>query len=282
MSTPIFAHSKMPPDSFDSPRVKAGAYTCLIRTSTQNGCVSDPEYDSNMCRFNDQVGCTPLNGCGKVAIFPFLLTFTIVVSMVLFNLFVGIIIEGFKKANDDEVGLTSDDYKVFVKHWAKWDHDGNLFITIEALEEFVATLSSPFGLKEIHPAHDEVIRYLSQLHMNVYCVGGESHWVHFKDVLISLATQAIKNSMGGEIDHLKASIKLSDDNTYQKTLASGARVVTAYTRGQDVGSEIFTLKEFYAAVLVQHTFRHNLVAKRAEGAPGIFGEIPWLGDSQRQ
>ena len=117
--------------------------------------------------------------------------------------------------------------------------------------------------------------------MNVYCVGGESHWVHFKDVLISLATQAIKNSMGGDIDHLKASIKLSDDNTYQK-LASGARVVTAYTRGQDVGSEIFTLKEFYAAVLAAHFQAQSYGETCREGAPGIFGEIPWLGDSQRQ
>lgn len=153
-----------------------------------------------------------------------------------------------------------------LKHWAKWDFNGDLFITIEALEEFVATLPSPFGLKDIHPAHDEVIRYLSQLHMNVYQLDGVSEWVHFKDVLISLATQAIKNSIGGDIDHLKSSIKLSDDSTYQKTLASGARVVTAYTRGQDTGSEVFTLKEFYAAVLVQHTFRHNLMAKRAERA----------------
>ena len=42
--------------------------------------------------------------------FPFSV-FHDVVSMVLFNLFVGIIIEGFQKANDDEVGLTSDHYK---------------------------------------------------------------------------------------------------------------------------------------------------------------------------
>ena len=51
--------------------------------------------------------------------------------------------------------------------------------------------------------------------------------MHFKDVLICLTTQAIKSSMGGDLDHLKQSIKMADD-TAKKTLASGATVVTQY------------------------------------------------------
>ena len=104
---------------------------------------------------------------------PFLLTFTIIVSMVLFNLFVGIIIEGFQKTNEDNVGLTNNNYKEFCKHWAKWDDNGDLFITVEALEEF-GHLPPPLGLKDIHPAHAEVVKYLSQLDMNVYQKGGEA------------------------------------------------------------------------------------------------------------
>ena len=59
-----------------------------------DGCVDDPEYRNDMCGFNDKPGCTPLNGCGKLEVFPYLLSFTLFVSMVLFNLFVGVIIEG--------------------------------------------------------------------------------------------------------------------------------------------------------------------------------------------
>lgn len=233
-----------------------------------DGCVSDPPFDDGMCGFNDRVGCTELNGCGSVMMFPFLLTFTIIVSMVLFNLFVGIIIEGFQNANEDNLGLTSDDYKSFCKHWAKWDDNGDLFITIEALEEFVATLPSPLGLKDIHPAHAEIVKYLSQLDMNVYQLNGQSHWVHFKDVLIALTTQAIKSTMGGELDHLKQSIRMADDTTYKKTLASGATVITQFrpNLGEDEGSDVFKLRQFYAAVLVQHTLRHNRMVKMAQKA----------------
>jgi hypothetical protein len=231
-----------------------------------DNCVSDPPYDDTMCGFNDDVGCTPLDGCGSVVIFPFLLSFTIVVSMVLFNLFVGIIIEGFQKANEDNAGLTSDDYKTFCKHWAKWDDNGDLFIAVEDLEELVATLPPPLGLKEIHPAHNEIVKYLQQLDMNVYQVNGQSDKVHFKDVLISLTTQAIKNTMGGELDHLKRSIKVVDDITYKKTVASGAQVVTSFSSRGDEGSSVFKLREFYAAVLVQHTLRHNRMIRMAKKA----------------
>merc|ERR1711871_844046 len=83
----------------------------MYDASTQlDGCVKDPLYDDGMCGFNDKPGCEDLNGCGNIAIFPFLLSFTLFVSMVLFNLFVGVIIEGFQAANDTTKCLRNEDY----------------------------------------------------------------------------------------------------------------------------------------------------------------------------
>ena len=31
----------------------------------QPGCVDVPEYDPNMCGFNDKPGCIPINGCSE-------------------------------------------------------------------------------------------------------------------------------------------------------------------------------------------------------------------------
>lgn len=57
-------------------------------------CVPDPDYDPRYCGFSDHPNCIPLNGCGDVAIFPFLLIFVLLVGFVAFNLFVSIVLQG--------------------------------------------------------------------------------------------------------------------------------------------------------------------------------------------
>jgi len=94
------------------------------------GCVADPEYNPDMCGFNDKYGCIPLNGCGSTTIFPFLLSYTLFVTMVLFNLFVGVIIEGFSAANDVTKALKNEDYSNFCAHWAPFDPNATCFISI--------------------------------------------------------------------------------------------------------------------------------------------------------
>lgn len=60
----------------------------LLRLSTGDGwnffmhdmaaeredCVTDPDYDPDMCGFSDRPNCVPLNGCGSWAIFPYMIT----------------------------------------------------------------------------------------------------------------------------------------------------------------------------------------------------------------
>ena len=50
-----------------------------------DGCVNGPEYEKGMCGFDDGPGCEELNGCGSSAIFPFLLTFTLLVYIRIFK-----------------------------------------------------------------------------------------------------------------------------------------------------------------------------------------------------
>merc|ERR1711871_617035 len=142
-------------------------------SSRLEGCVRDPEYDPDMCGFNDKVGCKDLNGCGNIAIFPYLLSFTFFVSMVLFNLFVGVIIEGFQAANDSTKSLKNEDYVKFCEHWAKFDPEATCFLSVENFEEFVATLTAPLGLLEEHPPHYETIQFMVKLDLKLYAIHGE-------------------------------------------------------------------------------------------------------------
>ena len=88
----------------------------------QSGCSADPEYDPKMCGFDDHPGCVPLNGCGSLGMIPFLMAYTLVVTMIMFNLFIGVIIEGFQEANEGNRSVvTKRDVAAFVECWSKHD-----------------------------------------------------------------------------------------------------------------------------------------------------------------
>ena len=68
-----------------------------------DGCVEDPDYDATYCGFNNFEGCVPLNGCGSNAAFPFMFAFTLVVTLVFFNVFIAVLLENFSDEGDTEV-----------------------------------------------------------------------------------------------------------------------------------------------------------------------------------
>ena len=224
------------------------------------GCNSNLKYNNTMCGFDDHPGCTPLNGCGSDAIHPYLISFTIIVSMVIFNLFVGVILEGFGAANETSSCLSGNDFKIFAKRWAKYDPNGGLFITIDKFEEFVATLPSPMGLADIHPSHAATVSFLSALDIRVYSRDGDTNFVHFKDALTTLSTKAIESNKGGNLEELQAQIDFSEDVTYKETLRSGSEVVKVFSESENS----YFLRDHYAALLVQHALRRNRTFKLVE------------------
>jgi len=219
------------------------------------GCVVDPDYDATMCGFNEKHGCIPLNGCGNTTIFPFLLSYTLLVTMVLFNLFVGVIIEGFSAANDVTKALKNEDYNNFCAHWAPFDPHATCFISIENFEEFVATLFSPLGLKDKHPTHNETIDFLSTLDLNVYRINGKINYVHFKECLVALITAAFRELKGDCIPLIDKYKELEGDVTFSMTKDSGFQKVRPFTASGEINNDaVFTLKEHYAVLKCENTF----------------------------
>ena len=85
-------------------------------------CVEDPDFDSRYCGFNDHPGCIPLNGCGDTTIFPFMLSFVLLVSCVFFNLFISIVLEGFmESASIDNAKISTETLMRFSSYWTKYD-----------------------------------------------------------------------------------------------------------------------------------------------------------------
>ena len=232
------------------------------------GCQNSPEYDNDMCGFNDFFGCIPLNGCGNMMIFPYLLTFVIMISIVVLNLFVGVILEGFEATSSDD-SLNHQTFKIFCKEWAKFDPDANLFINIEQFEEFIATLDAPLGLSHLYPTHKTVVNFLSKIDLKLYQIDGLPEYVHFKDALMALSTATLANGVDFEsLKSLRASADLCHDVTYKQTMRSGSETVKRFQHSSGIDMS-YTFKEYYAAVRVQTALRKNKLLKnkgRRKGA----------------
>ncbi|CAM9558144.1 unnamed protein product [Chrysoparadoxa australica] len=159
------------------------------------GCVADPPYDPDVCGFSSSPGCTPLNGCGSRAIYPFLISFTFTVTFVFLNLLIGIILDGFQTASkSSEEPITRKDYERFGELWSSIDTEATGYIPAAELPDFLKALGPPLGFG--------LMNYLSEWHLaqqivalNIPMFPGEV--VRFKDLLLALAERVHAKKTGG-------------------------------------------------------------------------------------
>lgn len=167
-------------------------------------CVMNPSYNSSYCGFNDHIGCLPLNGCGSISIFPYMISFTIIISVVFINLFIGVILEGFSSSDISEKTVKPDDFIRYCEHWARYDPHATCYITVDELESLVLTLFQPLGFGTDESAgvvtKKELRDRISSMNLPLFTrkrnpqtqTRERSKCVHFRDVLSGLSTEAIK------------------------------------------------------------------------------------------
>ncbi|CAM9381269.1 unnamed protein product [Choristocarpus tenellus] len=144
----------------------------------RENCDSDPDYDSSMCGFNDRPGCIPLNGCGNSSIFPYMISFTLTVTFVFMNLFIGVILDGFDAASANENDIIKlEDFNMLAEHWAEFDPNATCFMSVSDLQDFLQSLLFPWGFGEGYQASTrEIRRRIQRLNLHIF----EGNRVHFK------------------------------------------------------------------------------------------------------
>jgi voltage-dependent calcium channel L type alpha-1D len=152
-------------------------------------CVPNPSYDPDYCGFSNHIGCLPLNGCGSFSIFPYMISFTIIITVVFINLFVGVILEGFSSADTSDKTIKSEDFLKYCDHWALYDPHATCYLTLEELESFINTLFEPLGFgNRDDVTRKEIMDRIGAMNLHVF----RGKKVHFRDVLSGLSTEAIK------------------------------------------------------------------------------------------
>ncbi|CAF0997674.1 unnamed protein product [Rotaria sordida] len=86
--------------------------------------------------------------CGSTAIaVPFLVSYLIISSLVVVNMYIAVILENFSQAQEDvQQGLTDDDYDMYYEKWQYFDPSGSQFIRYEQLSDFVDELEPPLRI----------------------------------------------------------------------------------------------------------------------------------------
>ena len=159
------------------------------------GCVVDPEYQDDMCGFNDIEGCIPLNGCGNPSIYLFMLAFTILVTYVMLNLSIAVILEGFAQSEEVEdtssssTTLDPDRLISFKQAWAHFDPKATSYITISEMPLLLQLLSPPMGVLGMkNMTEKKILRIVSRMKLPLY----DTNLVHFKDVMKEMAKNLLQ------------------------------------------------------------------------------------------
>ena len=67
--------------------------------------------------------------------------------MVIVNIYIAVILENYADAHEqEEIGVTEDDFKHFYTIWEKYDHHATQFVKLEQLNDLVAELNPPLGI----------------------------------------------------------------------------------------------------------------------------------------
>ncbi|CAF3995487.1 unnamed protein product [Rotaria sordida] len=96
--------------------------------------------------------------CGNPAIAtPFLVSYVIITSLIVINMYIAVILENFNQAQEDvQQGLTDDDYDMYYEKWQRFDPSGSQFIKYDQLSDFVDDLEPPLRISK--PNHLILVR----------------------------------------------------------------------------------------------------------------------------
>ena len=171
-------------------------------------CDTQPDPTSSMTDaelelIGDTTCCIELYGCGDAGwAYFFFYSFTLFVTFVMLNLFLGVILEAFE---DNDVGdtLTPGELDLFCEDWCNFDKDGTGFMKVSDLIDFYQILDKPMGFGEEYEASlDELFTRLDEcgiMHLSVD--KADEPMISIYDVATALAKKVVAEKLGtAELD----------------------------------------------------------------------------------
>jgi hypothetical protein len=210
-------------------------------------CVLDPEFDVGRCGFagSNPFTCKPLHGCGSpYTAYIFSLATQIFISIMLLNLFLIALLDGFDNAFEIEesnaevevepgqAGLTERQYTNLCQYWIQFDPEPCWLLAREEFYNFFSKLPEPLGLglKQVPEDIEEVLA-------DYGISANESDMFEFQTLVMAQAKRLCLQSMNSELSSVMGNKDLLTEQMRAMSEA-GARVTKRIERKMESTSTI--------------------------------------------
>ena len=175
----------------------------------------------------------------------YMATYIIITYLIIINMYIAVILENFNQAHEqEEVGITEDDFEMFYVVWERYDPHATQFIKCEHLSDLVSDLEEPLGI----PKPNEIALVAFDLPIM------EGEKMHCLDILVALVKHVL-----GSVEETEEFMMLKDqiDEKYRRTFPTRVTMVTISStmrrKKEDVAAK--TLQRAWRKIKAQQTIR---------------------------
>ncbi|XP_043526315.1 voltage-dependent calcium channel type D subunit alpha-1-like isoform X3 [Frieseomelitta varia] len=200
-----------------------------------------------------------LNGCGSDIAFPYFISFYVLCSFLIINLFVAVIMDNFDYLTRDWSILGPHHLDEFIRLWSEYDPDAKGRIKHLDVVTLLRKISPPLGFGKLCP-HRVACKRLVSMNMPLNSDGT----VLFNATLFAVVRTSLRIKTEGNIDDANAELRAVIKKIWKRTSPKLLDQVVPPPGGDD---EV-TVGKFYATFLIQDYFRRFKKRKEQEMKDG--------------
>lgn len=214
-------------------------------------CASDEEGN---CFPNDNESESTDN-CGSAAAFPYFISFYVLCSFLIINLFVAVIMDNFDYLTRDWSILGPHHLDEFIRLWSEYDPDAKGRIKHLDVVTLLRKISPPLGFGKLCP-HRVACKRLVSMNMPLNSDGT----VLFNATLFAVVRTSLKIKTDGNIDDANTELRAVIKQIWKRT---NPKLLDQVVPPPGVDDEV-TVGKFYATFLIQDYFRRFKKRKEQE------------------
>ncbi|XP_072155545.1 muscle calcium channel subunit alpha-1 isoform X4 [Bemisia tabaci] len=209
-----------------------------------------------------EVRCDPrsddannLNGCGSDIAFPYFISFYVLCSFLIINLFVAVIMDNFDYLTRDWSILGPHHLDEFIRLWSEYDPDAKGRIKHLDVVTLLRKISPPLGFGKLCP-HRVACKRLVSMNMPLNSDGT----VLFNATLFAVVRTSLRIKTEGNIDDCNEELRAVIMKIWKRT---SRQLLDQVVPPPGVDDEV-TVGKFYATFLIQDYFRRFKKRKEQE------------------
>ncbi|XP_008553533.1 muscle calcium channel subunit alpha-1 isoform X4 [Microplitis demolitor] len=212
-----------------------------------------------------EVKCDPKSdernspGCGNDIAFPYFISFYVLCSFLIINLFVAVIMDNFDYLTRDWSILGPHHLDEFIRLWSEYDPDAKGRIKHLDVVTLLRKISPPLGFGKLCP-HRVACKRLVSMNMPLNSDGT----VLFNATLFAVVRTSLRIKTEGNIDEANASLRAVIKKIWKRT---NPKLLDQVVPPPGVDDEV-TVGKFYATFLIQDYFRRFKKRKEQEMKEG--------------